>query len=336
MRTLITLILAILCSTSIAFAEVLSGSQSDYCTWTLDTETGVITISGSGAMQDGNRPWDTYKSYVTSLIIEDEVTYVGAYVFYSYSNLASVTIGSGVTTIGEYAFYECTSLTSITIPDNVTSIGDWSFRWCTGLTSVTIGSGVTYIGEYSFEFCSSLTSITIPDNVTTIGEFAFAYCSILESVTIGSGVTSIGDYAFNTYSTSITSVTCLATTPPSCGSWVFSSDTYVYTTATLYVTSTDYTTADVWKNFENIVLISESGNSTGISVNEKLNSAICSVDNAIVINTETAQTAQVYSLSGQLIVKQAIAAGETTIGIPTGGVYIVVLDEGTKAKVSVK
>ena len=336
MRTVITLILAILCSTSIAFAEVLSGSQSDYCTWSLDTETGILTISGSGAMNSSNRPWDTYRSYVTSLIIEDEVTNVGAYVFYDHSNLASITIGNSVTTIGEYAFYECTSLTSITIPDNVTSIGDWSFTWCTGLTSVTIGSGVTYIGEFSFRNCSSLTSITIPDNVTTIGQFAFAYCSNLESVTIGSGVTSIGSYAFNTYTTSLTSVTCLAATPPSCGSFVFDSYTYTYTTATLYVTSTDYTTADVWKDFENIVLISESGNSTGISVNEKLNSAIRSVDNAIVINTETAQTVQVYSLSGQLIVKQAVAVGETSIDLSTGGVYVVVLDDGTKAKVSVK
>ena len=63
---------------------------------------------------------------------------------------------------------------------------------------------------------------------------------------------------------------------------------------------------------------------------------IRAIGNTIVITTKTTQTAQVYSLAGQLLVKQAVAAGETTIGMPTGGVYVVALADGTKAKVLVK
>ena len=122
----------------------------------------------------------------------------------------------------------------------------------------------------------------------------------------------------------------MATTPPTCTE-PFSSSTY--SSATLYATSTDYATADYWENFTNIVY-DTSGNA--ISSVTASTSAIHAIGNTIVITTEAAQTAQVYSLSGQLIVKQAVAAGETTIGMPTGGVYVVALTDGTKAKVLVK
>ena len=175
------------------------------------------------------------------------------------------------------------------------------------------------------------TSYTIPDGVTKIDDYAFEYCSYLTSITIPESVTEIGFYAFNGC-TSLTSLTSLATTPPA----IYASTCRtIYDQATLYVTSEAYSTADFWANFTNIVVYSTSG-STDISSIAASTSAISTAGSAIVITTETAQTAQVYSLAGQFIVKQVVAAGETTIGMPTGGVYVVVLDDGTKAKVSVK
>ena len=311
MKLSITLILAILCSTSIALADTYTGTTGD-CTYTLDTSAGTLVISGTGAMEDYStwldEPWWSYRSYVKTVTIED-----------------------GVTSIGHMAFESCTSLTSVTIGSGVTSISNCAFYKCTSLTSVTFGSGATSIGEQAFEYCSSLTSITIPNSVTSIGNWAFKYCTSLTSIIIDSSVTSIGQEAFAECS-SLTSVTSLATTPPTCqSSGAFSSSTY--SSATLYAASTDYATADDWENFTNIVY-DTSGNA--ISSVTASTSAIRAIGNTIVITTETAQTAQVYSLAGQLIVKQAVAAGETSIGMPTGGVYVVALNDGTKAKVLVK
>ena len=233
MKTSITLILAILCSTSIALATTYTGTTGD-CTYTLDTDEGTLVISGTGAMADyasySSMPWYDYRSKVKTVTIED-----------------------GVTSIGSYAFYYCTSLTSVTFGDNsaLTSIGSYAFEYCTSLTSITIPDGVTSIGDYVFYCCSSLTSITIPDAVTSIGDYAFYYCTSLTSITIPDAVTSIGDHAF--YNCSLTSVTSLATTPPYCGINAFSSGMYIH--ITLYAASTDYATAYCWSDFYNIVYI---------------------------------------------------------------------------------
>ena len=312
MKLSITLILAILCSTSIALATTYTGTTGD-CTYTLDTSDSTLVISGTGAMEEYStwldEPWWSYRSYVKTVTIED-----------------------GVTSIGHMAFESCTSLTSVTIGSGVTSIGKCAFYKCTSLSSIIIGSGVTSIGEQAFDYCSSLTSITIPNSVTSIGNWAFYGCTSLTSIIIGSSVTSIGQEAFAECS-SLTSVTSLATTPPTCqsNSGAFSSSTY--SSATLYAASIDYATADDWENFTNIVY-DTSGNA--ISSVTASTSAIRAIGNTIVITTETAQMAQVYSLARQLIVKQAVAAGETSIGMPTGGVYVVALADGTKVKVLVK
>lgn len=45
------------------YAETVNGTCGETMTWTLDTETGVLTISGSGDMTDfkqNNIPWRKY------------------------------------------------------------------------------------------------------------------------------------------------------------------------------------------------------------------------------------------------------------------------------------
>ena len=160
-----------------AAEEATSGECGENLMWSLDLDTGVLTISGAGAMWDWRNdigaPWFSHKSAIKSATISD-----------------------GVTSIGDCAFFYCDSLESVTISDSVTSIGYYAFDDCHGLTSVTIGNGVKSIGDSAFAYCNSLASITIPDSVTSIGDYAFDDCNSLENVTIGNGVTSIGDSAF--------------------------------------------------------------------------------------------------------------------------------------------
>ncbi len=192
-----------------ASAATYSGSCGDNVNWSLDTETGVLNIAGTGAMYNyeyKSMPWYSYISSVKTVNIADGVTSIGEYAFYYCDSLTSVTIGESVESIGDYAFANCTRLTSITIPDSVTSIGEGMFYCCTSLESVTIGDGVTSIGDDAFIHCTSLTSITIPDSVTNIGGYVFGFCESLISVTIGDSVESIGGGAFADC-TSLTSIT---------------------------------------------------------------------------------------------------------------------------------
>ena len=145
-----------------AFADTVSGTCEDNLTWTFDSDTGTLTVSGTGKMNyfpPSFPPWGQYTEKIKNVVI-----------------------GDGVTNISSYAFNGCTNLISITMPDSVTSIGSDAFHNCTRLTSITIPDSVTSIGSNAFYGCTSLISVTIPDSVTSIGDlqlhwFNFAYNS---------------------------------------------------------------------------------------------------------------------------------------------------------------
>ena len=184
-------------------AATYSGTCGDNLTWTLDTDTGVLTISGTGGMDDyyygwseAHVPWYDHVSLIKSVNIAYGVTTIGDFAFYECYQLTSFTIPGSVTSIGDDAFFNCYQLTSITIPDSVTSIGDNAFSSCSSLTSITIPDSVTSIGRGVFQDCSSLPSIIIPNKVTSIGKYAFFCCSSLISIVIPDSVTLIGESAF--------------------------------------------------------------------------------------------------------------------------------------------
>ena len=156
-----------------ASAASYSGTCGNNLTWSLDTTTGELVISGEGEMTSSDIPWYSYRSSIKKVTIEDGVTSIGDSAFIGCISLTSITIPDSVTSIGSEAFYYCTNLTSITIPDSVTSIGDYAFYECRSLTSITIPDSVIIIGSDAFLDCTSLASITIPDSVIFIGSEAF-------------------------------------------------------------------------------------------------------------------------------------------------------------------
>ncbi len=229
MRKLLYLFIAFLLPLAASADD--SGTCGQNVTWSYETATKTLTISGSGAMwnytSSDNTPWFNYRSAIKKINIENGVTNIGNFAFYQCS-ITSANIPNSVTSIGNYAFYQCLmtsinipnsvtslgnhsfwncyNLRSITIPNSVTSIGSNAFYSCGNLVSVTMGNSVTNIGSYAFQYCSSLTSINIPNSVTSIGSNAFQYCSKLVSASIGNSVMSIGDNAFHSCS-SLASVT---------------------------------------------------------------------------------------------------------------------------------
>lgn len=111
-------------------------------TFTYTYESGVVTISGTGildnyAMDERGAVKDVVKD-----VIEGEAE-------------VQVVLEPGVTMIWDGVFSGCSNMTSITIPEGVTIIGDNAFECCYALTSVTIPWGVTEIGDGVFTKCIS-------------------------------------------------------------------------------------------------------------------------------------------------------------------------------------
>lgn len=142
---------------------LLSGNCGANLTFTL-TDDGVLTISGTGRMEDFTNdsvvPWYSERAKITSVVFSDGVSTIGSHAFYGCSGLKAFTIPDGVSSISEFTFGHCTGLTSFSIPEGVTSIGNGAFYGCSGLTSVSIPTSVTSIGGDVFTDCSSLTAAT--------------------------------------------------------------------------------------------------------------------------------------------------------------------------------
>ena len=137
------------------------GTNGANVTWNLDTDTGVLNITGSGAMKNysSSSPWYSHRSYIKKVNIGNSVTSIGNYAFYYCNSLSSVVISDSVTSIGDYAFYDCDNLSSVVISDSVTSIGNDAFYDCDNLSSIVIGNSVSSIGSRAFYYCSNLTTV---------------------------------------------------------------------------------------------------------------------------------------------------------------------------------
>lgn len=195
---------------------VASGICGENLTWVLD-ENGVLTISGTGDMNnysDAWADWYDYRNQIISVIIQDGVASIGDGAFsantnvtFGYSNLTDITIPESVVKIGDCAFTNCTKLSDITIPDGVKSIGGSAFERCTSLNRITLPGSVTYIGDYAFAGCTSLETFVIANNEDSAAEvmfiaegepyyYTFDDCTSLTNVTFGNTVKYIPSYLF--------------------------------------------------------------------------------------------------------------------------------------------
>lgn len=198
------------------------GASEDNAVWDYADATGTITISGKGEMADYANataaPWNTLKSWITAVIIEDGITKCGKYTFSNCTALTSISLAASCNSFGTYTFSECTALTEVTFPEGLTTTGSWMFHGCTnlvnvtlpstltkvdvrsfsqtGITSIEIPEGVTNINNYAFFQCASLASVGIPSTLTRVSSSAFEDCSSLASIDLPEGLTYIGSEAF--------------------------------------------------------------------------------------------------------------------------------------------
>ena len=175
----------------------------DNLEWSL--RSGVLTISGNGAMTDyaiyqsprKDPLWYSKASTITSIVMEGNITSIGNCAFSRCTNLTSVIIPDSVATIGEYAFSNCSNLKEIVLPQNLVSIGDKAFSQCKSLERIRIPAKVQSIGVGAFSECAGLKSLTLSEGLQSIGNLAFYYCEGLTTITIPESVTEIGLFAFS-------------------------------------------------------------------------------------------------------------------------------------------
>ena len=133
------------------------GAEGDNVTWSYDADTGVLTISGEGAMEDF-----TYNGRLSETPTDSP---------WAQENITKIVVEDGVTHIGNCAFL-CSDITEmdITLPDSVKSIGDFAFFMN---TLPKLPTRLQTIGDFAFCFSTGTSSeITLPPSVTSIGELA--------------------------------------------------------------------------------------------------------------------------------------------------------------------
>ena len=209
----------------------------DNLTWSF--ADSVLTISGTGDMwyYSYYDYWDDYNKYyhyfsnapwyclpIKSVVIEEGVTSISAYVFCQNQFLTMVELPSTLSYIGDGAFRACTALTTIYAHGSSPASIEWSTFEGINKSSVSVyvplGSGNAYRrASYWYEFniiepesgsgqCGDNLFITIADNVLTITgtgdmwDYDYNYPApwsghIITSATMEEGATSIGRNAFS-------------------------------------------------------------------------------------------------------------------------------------------
>ena len=196
--------------------------------------------------------------------------------------LTTAYLPEGLLTINMNAYFRCTSMNSFTIPTTVTTITGNPCVGATLLTAFNVAAGSDYFTTY--DGCLYATSgstvkpvsmraegdvpagltalvgvptgwrqsvLRVPEGVTVIANQAAREATSITEVELPSTMVEIRPSAFSSI-TGITKVTCLATTPPQCGSDFTEA---VYQNATLYVPMRSvelYRNAAVWCNFQHI------------------------------------------------------------------------------------
>lgn len=207
-----------------------SGTCGKGVSWALSVD-GILTISGSGAMEDysaGAAPWSQYTGDIVEAIVKPGVTHIGDYVFSGCHMLKKLVLDNSVTSIGGYILDGCSSIEAVTIPfigasrdaagtedavlghlfgiastgtiqyfsQSETSLSGYRYAIPDTLSRVTV-TDASQIPFGAFCNCSNLKEITLNEGIKTVAGYACYNCSGLGKIAIPDSVNEIAEYALN-------------------------------------------------------------------------------------------------------------------------------------------
>ena len=159
-------------------ADAASNSCGKNLTWSFNSKTGTLTISGSGDMQNYAYPASPLGETVP---------------WYRYApKIKTVQLPDGLTSIGDCSFVDCTALKRLELPDSVTRIGVFAFEGCTALQEVRFSAKLKSVDLMAFSNCTALTEALLPAAVTHVGYAAFSGCKSLRRLVCLNAKVSIG------------------------------------------------------------------------------------------------------------------------------------------------
>ena len=210
MKKIISLLLAaVILSGQIIFSEpdfaFVSSAADNKCgdniTWYIDTQSGVLTLEGTGKTYDyalGSAPWDKYYSYITNVTVGEGITYLMEGTLDKLYNVQTLTLPSTIEEIHTHA--EMFSLENIIFPDKTelryvyyqfADESPWYLNQPDGslvyfgsflfdikgdlpdeVTSLEIRDGTTAIGCRALSYEANVTDISFPDSLKYLGEHA--------------------------------------------------------------------------------------------------------------------------------------------------------------------
>ncbi len=146
------LVLAAVAALLLSVPALIPSSDGAGVSWTFSD--GTLMVTGSGPMDDygsaADVPWAEMSQSVTSVVVGEGITSIGANSFRGMASLASVSIPSSAAGIGDYAFAGCTAVTGLDLPEGVRTIGYGAFKGCTALNTVHVPDTMSDIGGEAF------------------------------------------------------------------------------------------------------------------------------------------------------------------------------------------
>lgn len=187
-----------------SFAEVYEGTCGENVRYSLDTETGVLALTGEGIISSSTYtvplPWDAHKKSIKKIEADEGIEFpqfdwlVGCesivepqynkttfiYLPRNYRS-SSYNYGApaGIKVIAPYAFSKCQKVWNIYINAGCEVIGKNAFSACPDLEDVHLPSTVKEIGENAFYNCKMLRKLNMPEGVESVGANCFRYCNAL-------------------------------------------------------------------------------------------------------------------------------------------------------------
>ena len=178
-------------------ANLKRGTCGD-CTWTFDTATGELLVTGSGEFDPGNC-WDCdlyeYVDDVKTVIIDEGVTGIASSAFLNWCSLEKAVLADSITEISYDCFQECENLTELKLPSNLQSVGNGSFTNIS-ITELTLPDSLRWLDPGAFSSLPELSSLTLNEGIEHIGNWCFSECPNVTEVTVPASVDYLGEYTF--------------------------------------------------------------------------------------------------------------------------------------------